>query len=200
MKKWIVSSLACLLLFSAGAQLRLSDSVARSRMEITRKAMIVLGSWSVANIGSGFALAGSAPGETRYFWLMNGYWGLINLGLAGLGYVGTFRKGMETAGLASNLQAQQAIERLYLINGGLDLLYISAGFYLRDHGDLQTKLPDFERFRGYGSSLVLQGCFLLVMDAVMYSLHHRNTRRLNARLRQLDMGAGPGGLSLRYSF
>ena len=38
------------------------------------------------------------------------------------------------------------------------------------------------------------------MDGVIISLHQKNSTRLNNRLKNLEMNAGPGGLGLKYNF
>lgn len=200
MKKASLIFVFCLALGAAIAQKRFTDSIAIARNGLTQKSMLVLGSWAVANITSGLIIAGSTKGEARYFWLMNSYWNFFNLGLAGLGYLRTLKPIREGQGFAANELAQQSIEKLYVLNLGLDLVYITGGFYLREHGLTQTKQTDQDTFRGYGSSLILQGGFLLIMDCVMYSLHHKNSRLMNNKLQQLELGAGPGGLAIRYSF
>jgi hypothetical protein len=193
-------SLAFLLLASSSiAQRSLSDSVAEYRRGLTQKAMITLGAWSVANIASGLIIGTSTTGEAKYFWLMNSYWNFFNLGLAGLGYAGTLKM-PGGLGFAGNLEAQHAIEKLYIFNGGLDLVYITGGFYLREHGLREAKQKDRDMFRGFGSSIILQGAYLLLMDCTMYALHHKNTRRLTHKLRQIELGAGPGGFAIRYTF
>jgi hypothetical protein len=53
---------------------------------------------------------------------------------------------------------------------------------------------------GYGTSIIVQGGFLLLMDGIVLSLHHKNSVRLNKKLKSLELGAGPNGLGLRYSF
>ena len=64
----------------------------KERISYTKKSMLVLGGWSVANIiVSGFATSTSNP-EMRYFHQMNVMWGSINLALAGLGYWGAGRE------------------------------------------------------------------------------------------------------------
>ena len=54
-----------------------------SRNRKTHQSMIVLSSWAGANIAgsvAGFALTNNY--EDKQFYIMNGAWGLINLGLA----------------------------------------------------------------------------------------------------------------------
>lgn len=177
-----------------------NDTLAQSRNRITQAAMLTLGAWATANIASGFVIASQVRGEAKYAWQMNAYWNFINLGLAGMGYINARKAMMKKFGLAGNLSAQQSIERLYIFNLGLDLVYITGGFYLRERGNSQTKPASRDQFGGYGTSIAIQGSFLLMMDGIMIMLHHKNTLRLNSRVRRLELNAGPGGLGMVYRF
>ena len=177
-----------------------NDSIAGSRNMITRDAMVTLGSFALANIATGFIIAGRTQGETRAFWRMNGYWNFVNLGVAGLGYLGTIKALHRTYSFSQNEEAQLSIEKTYVLNFGLDLVYIAGGFYLRERGLSESNLNSRDQYRGYGTSIASQGGFLLLMDGVMILLHHRNSIRLNRRLRNLELNAAPGGLGLNYKF
>ena len=147
--------------------------------------MLTLGGWATANIASGFIIAGNTSGETKYAWRMNGYWNFFNLGLAGLGYLRARKDALKTYSLIDNYDAQQAIEKLYLFNFGLDLAYIAGGAYLRERGMNSSNIKSADQLKGYGTSIVVQGGFLLLMDGVMILIHHRNTLRVRKRFRQL---------------
>ena len=191
----------CLLLSgSALSQQSFNDSIAISRNSITEKAMITLGSWAAVNIASGFIIAGQTQGESKYFWQMNAYWNLINGGLAIMGYINVRKAMARKYGFAENESAQLSMEKLYAFNFGLDLAYIAAGFYLRERGVNNMNLKSKEQFTGYGKSIIVQGGFLLIMDGIVLSLHHKNSIRLNKKLKGLELGAGPNGLGLSYSF
>ena len=200
MKK--INTLLIILLFSffAGAQQNFNDSIAYSRNRTTEKAMIVLGSWAALNIGSGFIIAGQTQGEAKYFWQMNAYWNLINGGLAVMGYINARKAMSRKYDLADNEKAQLAIEKLYVFNFGLDLAYIAGGFFLREKGMNESNTKSQDQLKGYGSSIAVQGGFLLLMDGVMIMLHHKNSIRLNNKLKNLETGIGPGGLGLTYTF
>ena len=71
---------------------------------------------------------------------------------------------------------------MYVNFGGLDFGYIAAGLYLRQKGFEGTNLHMSNQFRGYGTSIIIQGGFLLLMDGAMILLHSRNTRRVSARM------------------
>ena len=200
MRNLLLFFLSLLMMIKVHAQQNFNDSIAQSRNKLTRSAMIVLGGWAIANIGSGFIVANNTNGEAKYVWRMNAYWNFINLGLAGLGYIGVRKMMSRKYGYADNVEGQQAIEKLYVFNAGLDLAYIAGGFYLRERGNRETDPDKINQFKGYGTSIIIQGGFLLVMDCVMYTLHHRNTNRMNNKLRQFEINAGPGGLGLSYHF
>ena len=200
MKKKFLLFISILLITRAEAQMNFNDSIAQSRNRLTKNAMIVLGSWSVANIATGFIIAGQTNGEAKYFWQMNGYWNLFNLGLAGMGYIGARKTMAAKYGFTDNYKAQHSIEKLYVFNAGLDLVYITGGFYLRERGKNETDPKKNYQFKGYGSSIAVQGGFLLLMDAVMFTLHKKNTHKMNDKLKKIEINAGPGGLGVSYNF
>lgn len=200
MKKVFLFLISICLLAHAMAQPNFNDSIAQARTKLTKNVMLTLGGWSVANIATGFIIAGQTSGEAKYFWRMNAYWNFINLGLAGLGYAGLRKIASAHLGFTENYKAQHAMEKLYVFNVGLDLAYIAGGFYLRAKGDNETDLKKYDQLRGYGSSIILQGGFLLIMDCVMYTLHKKNTMRMDKKLQKWEVNAGPGVLSVNYNF
>jgi hypothetical protein len=190
------------LLYSATVQSQqaFNDSIANSRNRITKTAMITLGSWAAANITTGFIVAGQTQGEAKYFWKMNAYFNLVNGGLAVMGYLGVRKAMAKKYGFSENESAQLSIEKLYIFNFGLDLAYIATGFFLREKGMNSTNIKTQEQLQGYGTSVIVQGGFLLIMDGIVLSLHHKNSVRLNNKLKNLELNAGPNGFGLRYSF
>jgi hypothetical protein len=131
---------------------------------------------------------------------MNAYWNLVNGGLAVMGYLGARKAMAKKYGLAENEAAQLSIEKLYAFNFGLDLAYIATGFFLHEKGLNTSNTKSHEQLLGYGTSIILQGGFLLIMDGIVLSLHHKNSVRLNKKLKNLELNAGANGLGLRYSF
>jgi len=200
MKKIVVLLPILFVFVRVFAQQDFNDSIANSRNRITEKSMIVLGSWAAANIAAGFIIAGQSQGEAKYFWNMNAYWNLVNGGLAVMGYLGARKAMAKKYGLAENEAAQLSIEKLYAFNFGLDLAYIATGFFLHEKGLNTTNTKSHEQLLGYGTSIIVQGGFLLLMDGIVLSLHHKNSVRLNKKLKSLELNAGANGLGLRYSF
>lgn len=171
------------------AQPTFNDSIATARNQLIKRSMLTLGSWAVVNIGTGFAIAPGTQGQTQYFWRMNGYFNLVNLGLAAMGYFNAVKAANKTYSLADNIRQQAAIEKIYLFNMGLDLAYIGVGAYLDERGnaiDIRT-VKSRDQLKGYGTSVIAQGGFLLLMDGVVFLLHHHNTSRLYRKLEQLNL-------------
>jgi hypothetical protein len=200
MKKVFILLISLFLSGSALSQQSFNDSVAISRNRITEKAMITLGSWALANIVSGFIIAGQTQGVEKYAWKMNAYWNLVNGGLAIMGYINVRKAMARKYSLAENESEQISIEKLYAFNFGLDLAYIATGFYLREKGMNNSNQKSQDQLSGYGTSIIIQGGFLLIMDGIVLSLHHKNSVRLNKKLKGLELVAGPNGLGLNYSF
>ena len=169
----------------------------KDRVRYTKNAMVALAGWSVVNIvGSGIA-TNTRNKEVRYFHQMNVMWGGINLALAGLGYWGAGREKVDNPVLADVLKHQNRIEKTYLINLGLDVAYVGAGLLMNKTSDNQKNPAKFE---GYGNSIMLQGGFLLLYDAIVYSIHHKHGKQLKGMGEKLTLNAGPGAVSLTYNF
>ena len=169
----------------------------KERVRYTKNAMVALAGWSVVNIvGSGFA-TNTRNKEMRYFHQMNVMWGGINLALSGLGYFGASREKIDNPVLADVLKHQNRIEKTYLINLGLDVAYVGAGLLMNKTSDNQKNPAKFE---GYGNSIMVQGGFLLLYDAIVYSIHHKHGKQLKGMGDKLTLNAGPGAVSVVYKF
>lgn len=75
------------------------------------------------------------------------------------------------------------MEKTLLFNGGLDVGYMAAGFYLREKAKNSTKYHDM--FKGYGSALILQGAFLFVFDLSLYWVLNQHSKTLETLLSSL---------------
>jgi hypothetical protein len=134
------------------------------RNQITASGMKVLGGWAMANVAAGAAgWAASDGGQNRYFYQMTTIWGGINFAIAIPGFLNAKKQAGMTLNAGETLKAQQKIERIFLINGALDVVYIGAGFYLDSRGSNNNS----PQLKGYGTSIALQGAFLLLFDATM---------------------------------
>ena len=174
------------------AQENLQDSIATERTRLHKTHMRILGVWAGANIIHGSISAANSQKSEHYFHQMNAYWNFANLAIAGLGFLQAKKqKGIHYT-TAENLIEQHKIEKILLLNTGLDLAYIMTGFYLREKGS--------DRSVGYGNSLLLQGGFLFIFDIIQYANHRRNGKFLEKHLDKWQMEGNLNGIGLTYRF
>jgi len=169
-----------------------SDSIAADRYNQNKTNMTILAAWAGVNIIQGSISATNATGSGPHFFRMNAYWNLVNLGIASVGLFQLRKEMNKSYTFTQNQLAQQKLEKILLLNTGLDLAYIATGFLLKENGTRTGNL----RNTGFGNSLLLQGAFLLVFDLVQYGNHRRNGKLLETQLSKLQIQAGPNGIGL----
>ena len=146
----------------------------QSREHIKISGMKVLGSWAVANIAVGAIGNANTMGQTKYFHQMNAIWNVVNLGAAVACYIGSKSNTDKAYTSEQSLKEQHKVEKIFLINGGLDLAYVGAGLYLNNRGNSNND----DKLKGYGSAIIFQGAFLLLFDATMYTAERHNGKKL----------------------
>ncbi len=192
-KRFIIPILLFFTLKTA-AQQHMQDSIAFTRIKLSKNNMFVLGAWAGANIIQGSISAVNATGSDHYFHQMNAYWNVANLALAGLGLWSAKKELAKHYTLAENITEQHKIEKILLLNTGLDVAYITTGLFLKERGNrLNHDQPI-----GYGNSLLLQGSFLLVFDIIQYASHRRNGKLLEQSMGNLQLGTTLNGVVLTY--
>lgn len=172
----------------------------KQRINNTKTAMLVLGGWGIANITAGLIGNSTAGGEAKYFHQMNAVWGVVNLGIATASYLGNSRLDPGRYNWQGSVQEQHKIEKIYLVNGALDLAYIAGGLFLRERGKLKLTGKAYDRWKGYGNSFIFQGAFLLLYDGVNFTLHHAHGKGLFQRFNELQLTVAPGGVGMVYSW
>jgi hypothetical protein len=141
--------------------------VNRDRNQANRDGMIVLTTWASLNIATGIAGWATADDpEWRAIHQANFVWNLVNLGLA---INGIIQSSADVRGLdlAASREASRSLQLTYLINGGIDFVYITAGAILLWQGNVHES----PMLRGWGKSLLLQGAFLVLFDFAMFFVH-----------------------------
>ncbi len=167
------------------------------RIEDQKKGMVVLGSWSLANMTSGLALRPKSTGEDVYFYQMNVLWNTVNLGIASLGYLNA-KNEFASSEPMSVLEKQMKLEKSLLFNTGLDIAYVATGALLMEKARNVTSIKKHDQFRGYGRSLVLQGAFLFLFDLSFYAVESGSSKELNELLKLFY--ASPGGIGIQKTF
>lgn len=183
-------------LFADTALLHLSDSLAADRLNRNKTNLTILAAWAGVNIIQGSISANNAQGRDRHFFNMNAYWNLVNMGIATYGLIRIKKELARKYSFTQNLLEQQKLEKILLVNSGLDLAYIATGLYLKERG---ARLNS-EQSAGFGNSLILQGAFLLVLDLVQYGNHRRNGKILERETGNLQIGPTGNGIGLAYHF
>lgn len=194
-----MKKLFVLLFMLSGANLFAQDSLQSFRLvrnKINITGMKVLGSWGIVNIGVGVAGRANTDGAEKYFYQMNSFWGATNLGIAAFGFFNVRKNFYKPLTAEQNLKAQKQIEKTFLINCGLDVVYTGTGIYLRSRGNNR----DDDKLKGYGSSVMLQGIFLLVFDGVMYKLQKANGDKLKSFLEKNSLVINAKGIGMIHSF
>jgi hypothetical protein len=164
---------------------------------INESLMLGLGSYAVANFAiSGAGYFSSEDEYTKRFHEMNVMWNTVNIGLALPGYIKARRGGQPIMTREEILKAQKKTESIFLVNDVLDVGYIAAGIWMREVAP--NKLDQEDLFKGYGNSLILQGSFLLVFDALAYYIHHNHGKELPA-LEKVSLSTSGGGVGLRIA-
>lgn len=130
------------------------------RQERISRALATWAVWSMA-VGAGRWLDGARDGDARRraFGQQTVAWGVVDVVIAPFG---DRRRRARLAALedpsapAVQRRERSGLRRLLLVNAGLDLGYVAAGWSWWRRGD--------ERARGHGAAVVVQGLFLLVFD------------------------------------
>lgn len=157
------------------------------------RAMLVLGGWALANIALGASLQGSRAGSDRYFHRMNGYWNLVNLGIAGFGYYAAQQLDPGGFDLATSINKHHGFQKMLLFNAGLDVGYVLGGLYLTERA--KNRPDQRDRLRGFGQSIMLQGGFLFAFDLVNYFIARTRTSDI-----PLLLGPTPEGIGMTLTF
>jgi hypothetical protein len=147
-------------------------------LHIQKTGMEVLGSWAIANLAIGTMASLNATGSTKYFYQMDALWNIANLAAAIPGYINASKKTGKSLTAEETLKEQKKTETIFLVNGGLDLVYIAGGIYLNNRGNTTNS----DKLRGYGTGVILQGAFLLLFDGTMYTTEKSNGNKLRAFL------------------
>lgn len=154
--------------------------------------------WGGANTVGGLALVwGTARASRQARWnfgAMSAGWGLVNIGIAAGGLLAG---GPPPPDSAAVLDAERQFHDILLFNLGLNVAYSAVGGTMLAAG--YRDVSHAGRWRGFGTSLILQGAGLLVLDGIAF---FASRTRLNGLL---DAGATvsahplPSGLALTVS-
>lgn len=167
----------------------------QERLNLDKKLMLGLGSWSIANVGVSSYGWATTENEAKYFHQMNVMWSGVNLALALPGYLKAKKGDASSFSFAETWREQGKTEKVFLFNTALDVFYMTGGFYLKQRA--LNEPENYHRYRGWGNSLIMQGGFLFAFDLAATILHTRHRRaKLDGFLENIDLS--DNGLGLKY--
>lgn len=166
----------------------------QDRANIDKNLMLTLTTWSAVNAGISAVGWASTEGEAKYFHQMNTMWSGINLLLSVPGYFKA-KQQRKSFGFAQTLSEQSKTEKLFMFNTALDVAYVTSGFLLRSAA--QNDMLNYQRFRGFGNSIILQGGFLFLFDAAAAIIHHQHAKnKLHPFLNKISISDNGMGIKL----
>jgi len=166
-----------------------------SRLTSQKRALWTLGGWAAANIVVGVGASFASQGHWKHFHQFNAAWNSVNLALAGFGLRDVYAADPAAFSGLETLQEIESLQKILLLNTGLDLAYLAVGGWLVTRAQVpDVKRPDM--LKGFGNSLFLQGGFLLVFDSVFYLVLNSPRKQSLKWLEQLTVT----GLGVNYTF
>ncbi len=164
----------------------------KQAQQINKNGLLVLGSWSAANVIYGSIASSQTSGSTKYFHQMNALWNGITLGLSSAGYL----LARKETGLSfeETLKKQAGVEKLFLFNAGLDVAYITGGLYLKERS--KNSINNRDKLKGYGESVMLQGSALLLFDVIMYAINNKHGKQLYLGNKNVSLNFTGNGVGL----
>jgi hypothetical protein len=162
-------------------------------LKIQNTGMYVLGSWAVANIAAGGYGWAQHSGERARFDQMNLFWNVVNLSIAGFALYNNYNADVSLMDRDEILNDHIRIEKILLINTGLNIGYIGTGLLMRHYSAKYPERKDL--LRGYGNSIILQGSFLFVFDLVLYGF--MRAERLGF-MNNLQLSVSPEMTGIRF--
>ena len=180
-------------------EVSLKDTVAAyntKRIKVNKTGMQILGAWGIVNIADGgIGYFTAKQDEWKYFHKMNAVWGVVNTGIAALGLVNGRREQAEKINAMTAYERYKASKKIYLINSGLDVLYMATGLGLTRYAE--TTKQNAAIFNGFGKSIVMQGAFLFIFDNFMYTTHARYNSKW---IRVMDeLSVSTNGIGIRHT-
>lgn len=140
---------------------------------ILRRHLAILAWWSLLSIVLSVVALACMQGLVYYFFMMNMVWGVINLCISMLVFDHAVLSRFQKGNAFERFEAQRHVEKILLLNIGLDFAYCFMGLLLREHG-LLTGISHPELWLGFGWAVILQGVFLFSQDVWVYRLHAVN--------------------------
>ncbi len=142
-------------------------SLAQARQDAERAHLWRVAVWGTLNAAGGLALVlGTGRTEQPAYWgfgAQSGLWGAVNIGIAAAGLAAG---GDVSTGYDAALSAERTYHDILLFNLGLNVAYSAVGTTLVLVS--YRGVDSIRSLRGHGSSLIMQGAGLIVLDTIAF--------------------------------
>ena len=155
------------------------------RIETNKKAMLILGGWALGNMAFSGVKVGNTEGVEKGFHQMNIGWNAFNLSIAALGYWGATKENPATFDGFNTMNEHYKLQKIFLLNTGLDVAYVVGGAYLIERSKTAEKS---EQMKGFGQAVILNGAFLFIFDLGNYLIHNAQNDKLKMLLKGNEVG------------
>lgn len=146
------------------------------RINTNKTGLLILTGWGAANLASGttgFLINDNK--ERKAFHGTNAIWGATNALIGYIGYRGAVKESGKTFTTETAVKRYRSNKRLYLINAGLDVLYIGTGAFIKYGIITHESRPSV--LTGLSESFMLQGIALLIFDSAMFGIHQSHNKK-----------------------
>ena len=162
-----INIIAISLFFSVCVWSQDSLSIKNNFYKQQQNSLLLLSGWSATNLVASPVFCKnlySPESQSDYFHQMNFNWNLINAGICGVSHLLVHRDSKKPWNLNDISSRKNKAEKSLTFNMGLDLLYVITGFVLNQTAN-ESK-GNLNINKGYGNSLMIQGGYLLLYDAI----------------------------------
>ncbi len=162
-----------------GPEISFKDTVRnydRARILINARGALVRGGWGIANIATGgVGYFAAKDDQWKYFHEMNAASGIVNAGIASLGYLRAMHQARQKFVMQDAYSNYRKDKRTQIVYVGADVVVMGAGAALVNYSKTDKTNPALTK--GFGNSLLLQGIVLLAYDNLMLAIHQRYNGR-----------------------
>lgn len=178
---------------------REAQAASTALQEAKRTHLWRVAAWGGANALGGLALVwGSSRSRRAARWnfgAMTAGWGAVNVGIAA---IGLYAAGAPPSDPAAVLGAERQFHDILLFNLGLNVAYSAVGATMLGAG--YQDVAHAARWRGFGTSLILQGAGLLVLDGLAFFASRARLASLLEAGVSLSVHPLPTGAALALRF
>jgi len=197
---WLLAWGACIVVAQPADETLTVRQLSQLRVDAERAHLWRVAAWGGLNVAGGLLLVGASDRDEREarwsFGAMSAGWGLVNVGIAAAGLWGG--PGEPTGTLATALDDERFLHDVLLLNLGLNVAYSAVGTTMLAAG--YRDVSNADRWRGFGTSLIVQGGGLLVLDGVAFFASRARLADLIGVAGDLSARALPTGLALTLRF